>query len=177
MQRSDKKQVTTGAISDATINKIRDLVEAEDSRFSVSSPMDRLESFFIRTVLQAQEASETTSGAVSTTEIGAFLKDTPGKVLLDKLVSGETNKAKTAGAGSKREVVSRAKTAVPGPDEAILDSLVSRSADSETKAVEEKHKKGESLPIVDQIKESILEDLTRDDQSKEPQQRGDLSDA
>ena len=177
LQRSDKKQITTGAISDATINKIRELVEAEDSQFSVSSPMDKLESFFIRTVSQAQENSETTSGAVSTTEIGDFLKDTSGKVLLDKLVSGQTSKAKTVEAGSKSEIVGRTKTVTPGPDEAILDSLVSQPADSETKAVEQKGKQEESLPIAEPVNKNILENLVRDDKSKEPQQHGDSSDA
>ena len=176
LQCSDKRQITTSVISDATIEKIRKLVESENAEFSVSSPMDKLENFFIRTVSQAQKDFETTSGAVSTTEIGDFLKDTSGKVLLDELVSGEKKKTEPA---SKTEVVSKTETVTPGPDKQYLDFLAHPSADVETKAVEQKQQKEEPLPIVERVNKNILDDLTRGDSAEAPEtgKQGEPSDA
>jgi hypothetical protein len=50
--------------------------------------MERLETFFIHTVAQAQQQAMPTSGAVSTTQIGDFLAGKgPGQNVLDKLVA------------------------------------------------------------------------------------------
>ncbi len=77
--RSDKRQITTGLVSDATIGKIKQLLDAAKTEYSVDSPLDKLETFFIRTVSAAQSAcGGTISGAVSTTKLGDFLVGRPG---------------------------------------------------------------------------------------------------
>jgi ABC-2 type transport system ATP-binding protein len=88
LQQTSKKQITTGSISDATVEKIKGLVEAEEAECVVTSPMDKLETFFIRTVAAAQHQAQLTSGAVSTTRIGDFLAaERIEESILDKLVS------------------------------------------------------------------------------------------
>jgi ABC-2 type transport system ATP-binding protein len=92
LQQSNKKQITTGPLSENTVKKIRQLVENEQSECDISSPMDKLETFFIRIVAAAQEQAQPTSGAVSTTKIGDFLaaessEEQRRSAILDKLVS------------------------------------------------------------------------------------------
>jgi len=89
LKHTDKKQIiTSNLISDEALAKIRNIIEAEGQGCDISSPMDKLESFFIRTVADAQQQSKFTSGAVSTTEIGNFLTSgDSSKEILDKLVS------------------------------------------------------------------------------------------
>jgi len=85
--QTDKKQITTGAISDVAIEKIKQLIRNEHALYEVTSPMDKLETFFIKTVVTAQEQAQPTSGAVSTTQIGDFLVSSATENILDKLVS------------------------------------------------------------------------------------------
>ncbi|MHC4432205.1 MAG: ABC transporter ATP-binding protein, partial [Planctomycetota bacterium] len=88
LQQTNKRQITTDAISDETVAKIEQLVRDEHAECVVTSPMDKLETFFIRTVTAAQEKAQPTSGAVSTTKIGDFLTQPPAvENILDKLVA------------------------------------------------------------------------------------------
>jgi ABC-2 type transport system ATP-binding protein len=88
LQQTEKRQITTGAISDKTVEKIKQIVENEQADCVVTSPMDKLEAFFIKTVTTAEQQAVPTSGAVSTTQIGGFLApEAPVENILDKLVS------------------------------------------------------------------------------------------
>jgi ABC-2 type transport system ATP-binding protein len=92
LQKSNKRQITTGAISDSTVERIKHLVQQENAECEISSPMDKLETFFIRIVENAQQQSKPTSGAVSTTKIGEFLtQSAPIENILDKLVSASVS--------------------------------------------------------------------------------------
>ena len=73
LEHTNQKQITTDFISDASIEKIKQLIEKENAQCTVTCPMDKLESFFIRTVCDAQQQEKPTSGAVSTTQISDFL--------------------------------------------------------------------------------------------------------
>ncbi len=88
LQQTDKRQIITDAISDAAVEKIKQIVQAEHADCVITSPMDRLETFFIKTVAAAQQQAQPTSGAVSTTRLGDFLTAASAKEnILDKLVS------------------------------------------------------------------------------------------
>jgi len=88
LQQTEKRQIITGALSEAALGKIRKIVEEENSECEVVAPMEKLEGFFIRTVAEAQQQAKPTSGAVSTTEIGDFLRGhEPKESVLDKLVA------------------------------------------------------------------------------------------
>ncbi|TSA55149.1 MAG: ATP-binding cassette domain-containing protein [Planctomycetaceae bacterium] len=88
LRQSDKNQIITSRLSDGAVSKIRSIIEEENGEFEITSPMEKLESFFIDIVNKAQGESRTTSGAVSSTEISEFLKSsTKEEDILDKLVS------------------------------------------------------------------------------------------
>src|SRR5512140_3793573 len=73
LQQTGKKQITVGHLSSAAEHKIEEIVRDEDGEYEISTPMDKLESFFIKVISKAQEEKLPTSGAVSTTQIGGFL--------------------------------------------------------------------------------------------------------
>ena len=88
LQQTHKTQITTDAISDTAIEKIKQIIQQEQAQCDISSPMDKLESFFIKTVAKAEHQALPTSGAVSTTHISSFLApDVSTEDVLDKLVS------------------------------------------------------------------------------------------
>jgi len=125
LQQANKRQITTGYISEGTLAKIRELVESEDAECVVSSPMEKLETFFVRTVIEAQQQYQATSGAISTTDIGDFLSGESAERsrqarILDKLVSGaESAPVETARAEKKAEP----EVSAPEPDRELLSDL------------------------------------------------------
>jgi ABC-2 type transport system ATP-binding protein len=121
LQKTNKRQIVTDAVSDGVIERIKSLLNAEHAQYEVTAPMERLEAFFINTVAEAQRQSRPTSGAVSTTQIGDFLQG--GKTtdaVLNKLVSAPVSPEKTKKA-SKAEKTKPVETAKP--DKTVLDSL------------------------------------------------------
>jgi len=182
LQQTNKRQITTDAISDSTVDKIRQLVEAENAECLVTSPMDRLETFFIRTVTTAQEQAHPTSGAVSTTKIGDFLtQDKPLEGILDKLVSATVAQAAPSEPPAT-EKVAPAESPRPEPDKNLLGRLTRATEPPklepaggqeriETEAVEPDA--SEQKP-----KENILDKLTgRSDRNKQDKAGNDTSQA
>jgi ABC-2 type transport system ATP-binding protein len=127
LQQTNKRQITTDAISDTTVEKIEKLVHAENAECVVTSPMDRLETFFIRTVTAAQQQARPTSGAVSTTKIGEFLAEPPSvENILDKLVEAPIAPVTRDEGAATEEVVSDAASEAK-PDEHLLSALIGSS--------------------------------------------------
>ena len=165
LQQTNKKQITTGDISDTAVEKIKQLIQNEHADCVVTSPMDKLETFFIKTVTTAQQQAQPTSGAVSTTRIGGFLApETPVENILDKLVS-EPVSQETPPEPPTTEQVVPVETSEPEPDEQLLSKLteptkpappkpVVRNGKVKTEPVEPK------APKPEQIKKSILDQLT-----------------
>jgi len=75
LMRSDRRQIVTGAISEGTLERIRQIVAEEGVECEVSAPMERLEQFFVKVVTQAQQENVPTSGAVNVMKIGGFLAE------------------------------------------------------------------------------------------------------
>ncbi len=187
LQQTNKRQITTDAISDTAVEKIRQIVREEDADCEVTSPMDKLETFFIRTVTAAQQQAQTTSGAVSTTKIGDFLtQHEEVESILDKLVSAPISK-QASGELPTTEKVAAVESARPKADEQLLSKLTSSSEPSESKAVrrEIKTEPVESQPRrQEQVGENILDKLTggsgtkkQDKDKTEKPQAGDSGDA
>ncbi len=188
LQQTNKRQITTDAISDSTVDKIKQLVEAENAECVVTSPMDRLETFFIRTVTAAQEQAHPTSGAVSTTKIGDFLtREKPIEGILDKLVTATVSQP-VANEPPKTEKVAKAEARRPEPDKDLLGRLTrtSETAGLEPVVREEKVETEPAEPKTPkpQIKEDILDKLTgrsdrdkQDNTGKGASQAGDSGDA
>lgn len=165
LQQSNKRQITTDAISDTTVEKIKELVEKENAECVVTSPMDRLETFFIRTVTAAQQQAQPTSGAVSTTKIGEFLTQPPSvENILDKLVDAPVEPAARDEAVPMEEVAADA-VSEARPDEQLLSKLAG-SSETERPApvVPEQRVETEAVetppPQQEQVRKNILEKLT-----------------
>ncbi len=189
--QTDKKQFTTNALSDTVVEKIKQVLQAENAQYEVTSPMEKLESFFIKTVVTAQEQAQPTSGAVSTTHIGDFLTSTASKdSILDKLVSAKVSKETPADATKTKYVVP---TQISGskPDKELLSRLTESTEPTPPKPVTQ-NEKVKTEPVQpktsekEHIKKSILDQLTRrsveQDEHREQSERnksntGDASDA
>jgi len=178
LQQTNKRQITTGAISDSTVEKIRQLVAAEEAECVVTSPMDKLESFFIRTVAAAQQQAQPTSGAVSTTKIGDFLtRKEPMENVLDKLVSSPVSQREPEPAPTT-EKVATASGSESKPDESLLSKLT-RSAEPARPEPAAREKETQTEPVKPsasesgQVKKSILDQLTgRSAQDKDKKETG-----
>ncbi len=125
LQHRDEKQILTGRISTEALDRIRRIVENEKASYTVNSPMDKLEEFFIRTVVSAQEQELPTSGAISTTGIGGFLTDEPDKpAILDQLVNAASDQPDPA---ADVEIIKTEKSdegvSEPSADTELLDKL------------------------------------------------------
>ncbi len=165
LQQTNKRQITTDAISDATVAKIKRLVEDEDAECVVTSPMDKLETFFIRTVTAAQQQAQPTSGAVSTTKIGNFLTQPPSvENIVDKLVAAPIS-AEVSDQGAITEDVVADMGSESRPDEQLLSKLAgSDESDQLGLAGLEEKVETEAVqtpaPEVEQVRKNILDRLT-----------------
>ena len=189
LQQTNKRQITADAISDTTIEKIKQLIQEENAECVVTSPMDKLETFFIKTVVAAQEQAQTTSGAVSTTKIGDFLtKQTVTEDILDKLVSAPVSQDGQAEPPATENVIP-VESSEPEPAEQLLSKLTDSTEETELEASVRNEQittqpVESQAPQTEQVNESILDQLTgkqsTQGQDKEPtdkSQAGDVGDA
>ena len=168
LQQTNKKQITTDAISETTVAKIKELVQEDNAKCVITSPMDKLETFFIKTVTAAQQQARPTSGAVSTTKLGEFLTQPPSvENILDKLVSAPISPdiAEEKLAAPEDVVSSEAVASEARPDEQLLSELAGSTKTErpepiipaervETDAVET------PVPEQQQIRKSVIDSLT-----------------
>jgi len=126
LQKTDQRQIVTSAISDNALEQIREIIKKEKAECDITSPMDKLEQFFIRTVESAQEENQATSGAVNTGQISGFLKEKevvkePEKGVLDDLVSAsvESEPVETVSVSKPKAV----EMPEEGPKSDLLDKL------------------------------------------------------
>lgn len=189
LQQTNKRQITTDAISDTAIERIKQLIEDEDADCVVTSPMDKLETFFIKTVAAAQQQAQTISGAVSTTKIGDFLtRKTTAEDILDKLVSAPVSQDRSTETPTTEKVVP-VERPTPEPDEQLLSKLAGSAGPSQPEPVVKDEQvttqpSRSEAPLAEQINESILEKLTgrsapqgEDKEQTDKSQAGDASDA
>lgn len=130
LQKTDQQQIVTSALSDEALEKIRAIIKDEKAVCEITSPMDKLEQFFIRTVTSAQQENQPSSGVDNTGQISGFLVSTenPEKGVLDNLVSAsvDSEPARTASAVSPKPVEDLTKK----PKSDLLDKLT-KTADVE----------------------------------------------
>jgi ABC-2 type transport system ATP-binding protein len=164
LRQTSKKQITTDTISDSAIEKIKQLIHDEGADCVVTSPMDKLETFFIKAVATAQQQAQPTSGAVSTTRIDGFLApEAPVESILDKLASAPMSPATSLEAPTTEQVVP-AESSKPKPDEQLLSELTEPAEPLKTKPVV-KDEKIETEPVrpqgpqQEQAERSILDQL------------------
>jgi ABC-2 type transport system ATP-binding protein len=175
--QTGRTQIMTGRISEGAIDEIKRIVEGEQEECVVSSPMERLESFFIRAVSTAQAESRPTSGVVASSQISDFLSSpaTP-KSILDKLVSTEREPVPVAEEAQKTEQLKAPDAAEEHKDEQLLQKLTEpikpeRMPEpvSQTEPVEPRTTEQE------ETEKSILEQLTKGSGHVDRNEAGDTS--
>ncbi len=90
LSREDRTRIITEKLTPETIGKVRDLLERTEDRkvLEVGTPTDRLETFFMRIIEQAEAANVQSSGARSTGALPEFLGTTPpAPSVVDRLVA------------------------------------------------------------------------------------------
>jgi ABC-2 type transport system ATP-binding protein len=172
LQQANKTQIVADALSDAAVNRIRRIVSDEHAECEVTAPMEKLETFFIKTVIEAQQQARPTSGAVSTTQIGEFL--TAGgrrENILDKLVSpAEVAQPPSGGTtpegGGTTKAVQPRETVTLEPNKDLLSKLTQAAASPQTERV------SPAQPVEtptetrrEEVKKGVLDELTKDNAS------------
>ena len=187
LKRTNTQQITTGIISDAALENIRQIITAEQQECNISEPMDRLEDFFIRTVAAAQKQHQPTSGAVNTAKIEGFLSDEKKEKapdVLEELVAAPAIE-------SPVEVQQVEKTAEPKETETVsagrsdlLESLTKTSLPTSTEEVTTVTTPvEETRDTEDVVRKDVLSDLmgggpgSDATESTQPGSTGDDSDA
>jgi ABC-2 type transport system ATP-binding protein len=157
LQRTDKRQITTGVLSADAIEKIKQVVQSEAGQCEITSPMERLETFFVRIVTEAERQAQPTSGAVISKGMG-FLSAKSAESILDKLVGTEVP-GTSHGAAPDLEKVRKIK---PAQDEKILRSLMD-AVEPASRPVRKKETKPPAAPDIEpeQAGKSILEELSK----------------
>ncbi len=89
LSREDRTQFTTEQLTPELIARVRDLLEKNGDKkiLSVGAPADRLETFFMKTIEQAEAANVRSSGARRSGEIADFLGTTQPASVIDTLVT------------------------------------------------------------------------------------------
>ena len=178
LEQTNKIQITAGSISDSTIEKVKQLIGSEQSDCVVNKPMDKLESFFIRTVTKAGQQNQATSGAVARGDstIADFLASKSTKEnVLDKLVCSSASNRPSSQEMKIEPLKAEEKFEIK-PDEDLLSKLTEQTKSVQT----EKPTKTEPVQPAEeqQAKENILDKLTnRNIESNEKQNGNSDGDA
>ncbi len=131
LRRENLTQITTDRLGDGALRRIRQIIVEEQGtpdgvRFDVTTPSDRLETFFLRIVKQAQQARQTTSGVSAGGQIADFLSvgAPEGAAVVDSLMAAAEPRPQPAAQpttapehaeGERREII---EDLVSGPDAA-----------------------------------------------------------
>lgn len=177
LKHSEQKQIVTSGISEDALGRIQAIVRQENGDCSISSPMEKLEDFFIRTVASAQEQDQPTSGALNVVglETGSEQKRTSD--ILDKLVSASVEES------AAPDVIDSVQTETPsgvgiedGQDNALLEKLTTASVEfSETEIVQSDETAAVTPVEREEVKRDVLDDLlsNADDEKGSPEQSGE----
>jgi len=184
LQQTNKKQILTGSISDKALERIKEIARRENTECLITSPLDKLETFFIKTVAAAQQQAQTTSGAVSTTQIGDFLSaKPPKKSILDQLVSTDVSPQPSAGQTPATEPVLPVENTPPQPDEQLLTELTGAPEPAQPEPLPKTEPVKSLQDQPQQIKQDILDQLadssppTEEDKKRtDDSHKGDLAD-
>jgi ABC-2 type transport system ATP-binding protein len=165
LQQTDKKQITTGLISDAAVERIRQLIEDEDAQFELTCPMDRLETFFIKTVAAAEQQVQPTMGPAGMAQAGGFFAARgPEQDILDKLVSASVSEQAPVETSPPEPVRPGTKPSETEPDEQLLSELTELAQSVEPEPIERENPERTEpveteVPQQEQIRKDILDQL------------------
>lgn len=164
LQQSDKTQILAEKLKPETIEKIKSVFNEAQVDYRITSPMEKLETFFIDIVHQAQFQKTPTSGVINAEEASEI--DSQVSVVsnvLDKLVSAPVNRAEIE--EKQTEAVSTAN--VPKQDSQLLSDLTKGPEPTKSKPVEtEKVEPKTTEDKKTQVKKDVLDQLLRDDENR-----------
>jgi ABC-2 type transport system ATP-binding protein len=164
LSRQNLTQITTEKLTPEMVNRLRDLLEREGNRhvISVSTPSDKLETFFLRIVREAQQARQQTSGVAATSgRIAEFLgAGAAGET--DAVVGSLIAAAEAPAMEPARPMEPSAP--VTQPQHEVIDDLIAPEP-----ALGDASGNGESAapPSPAQVDRSVIDDLLADNAGQE----------
>jgi ABC-2 type transport system ATP-binding protein len=161
LELTGKTQIQTSRLNENVLAKIQTMLRQERCEFEIAHPMDKLESFFVRTVNKAEQEKQATSGAQAGSGISGFLAEReivrqPG--ILDKLVAAGTETPLDKTRGDTETVAVTPQKKEPQQDAELLRKL----ATAKTNAVAETARPQQVKPV-DAVKKDILSKLVGKD--------------
>ncbi len=168
LTRSDRIQITADCTDASLIDKIRSVAGA--AKLEIVSPVERLESYFIRVVEQARSEALPTSGAVGGGKMDAYFQTTDkGRAILDRLVRADIDsirkKVQTERVKAAHTAETQRKT-----DKQLLEKLAGRAETVKTEKIDKKVD-AQPLPKAESVNKEILDKLIN------PDSAGDKSNA
>jgi ABC-2 type transport system ATP-binding protein len=154
LERKDKTQITTNVLTDRAIEQIKRIVEKDGGEFEIKPPMQKLESFFIDIVRQAQQQRRPTSGAVNRIEATDAQRVAAVSDVLDRLVAAKIEPQ------TQKTQQAEAETIKTGPDLDVLSKLAQQASQQITEPVEKPPQENEPQ-FRDDIKKDLLNELTK----------------
>lgn len=159
LRHSDKTEILTGHLSPAAIEKIKQTLAEEHAEYTIGSPIDKLETFFINIVARAQQQAVPTSGAESKTQFSNFLSAgadnrASREAILNQLVSASDERPDV----SDTQQVKSQPASLSLADENLLKELTEQ-ADSKPVVTQPTQTKPASSQS-DQPNKSVLDELT-----------------
>lgn len=132
LRQRDITQITTPALSDATIEQVRALLDRCESKsiLSVTNPRIKLEDYFVKIVKEAQAANIRTSGARAGGELPEFLKQATRSATedtVDSLVAA-------ASIPVRPTVIPEPTQPKTAPAQAVIEQLVDTTAEARDSA-------------------------------------------
>ena len=124
LSKKDLTQVVAERLSPETIKAIEELIRQREGKdvLEVSSPADRLESFFLRIVAEAQSANLATSGARAAGALPDFLSAGTGQAIIESLVSA----SRQASAPEVASTPPLAQTPESKPSQQVIEQLTAK---------------------------------------------------
>jgi len=129
LRQEDLTQITTDKLSDDTVGQIRQLVEdqAHQRVISITEPKTRLETFFLKTVQEAQAIRPETSGVLAGGKIADFLAGSQQEeAVVESLIAAAQRPTPAA-----EPTPPSAKPQAEAPSTDVISSLVSAKPASE----------------------------------------------
>jgi ABC-2 type transport system ATP-binding protein len=155
LKQQDLTQITTEKLSDEALARIRNLIETEEDKqvLDVRAPSDKLETFFLRIVREAQQTQQRTSGVTASGQIAEFLAAPEGEAVVESLIAA----AETTPEAPDTEPASA--PAVETPAAEVIDDLVSPAAAPPASPAPVQEPTAPARPVDEQADRSVIDDL------------------
>jgi len=156
LKQANRRQITTDIIDNDAVEKIRQIIEKQGSSFEMTEPMQRLESFFIDIVRQAQREKRPTSGVVNQMEATAADMAAAVSDVLDRLVAAKVEPAESA---EPQKIVESIELK---PDEDVLSRLTIDKQKDVKPPSQADEKRQEDIQKQQDVSKELLDKLVDD---------------